>query len=405
VGLAVSFDGGLGTSRRFDVRPGDQSPVVPGTDAPRVATFYDRGVQKRLSRAEVGVPAGFFVLLAALVVVTPAGPRTAGGYALALAFAAVQAGAMVPMRRRPELSMAVGVLAGVGLEALSPGIGWLGQAAAVLAYYTRVRPPARSLSVLALLVAGTPWKLARGDWTDLLLAAAGPALGWTLGELARTRALRREDLQRRILALERQRIARELHDVLAHTVSVIVVQAGAAEDVFDTRPDLARKALASIDRAARSTLSELQMLLQAVSPQDDQATDAPQPGLDRLDELVASLQVVGLRVELERDAEAAPLPAAVDLSAYRIVQESLTNTLRHSQATRARVVVRREPGSVRLEISDDGPARPAGRVGGTGRRGIVGMRERARLLGGTLDAGPCPGGGFRIRADLPVEAA
>ncbi|HEU5354866.1 MAG TPA: histidine kinase [Actinocrinis sp.] len=348
---------------------------------------------------------GLFVVLAALIVVAPGGPRSPAGYAVALACAAIQAGAVLAMRRAPELSMAFGVLAGVGIEVLSPGIGWLGQVAAVLICYTRLRTPARSLWVLGLLLAGTPWKLVRGDWTDMLLAAAGPALGWTVGELVRTRALRRQDEQRRVLGRERQRIARELHDVLAHTVSVIVVQAGAADDVFDTRPDLAREALRSIDQAARSTLSELQMLLQTISPTQDAADATPQPGLDQLAELVASFQVTGLRVDVDRDAAVTRLPATVDLSAYRIVQESLTNTLRHSHATRARVLVRREPGSVRLEISDDGPARAVGRIGGTERRGIIGMRERARLLGGTLDAGPRSGGGFAVCADLPVEAS
>ncbi|MFI2207414.1 sensor histidine kinase [Streptomyces sp. NPDC020192] len=362
-------------------------------------------MQKCGLRFDAGAAAGFFVLLVALMVVTPTGPDSAAGYALALACAAVQAAAVAQMRRHPEFSMAAGILAGVGIELLSPDIGWLGQVAAVLVGYARVRPPTRSLWVLGLLLAGTPWKLVHGDWTNMLLAMAGPSLAWTLGELGRTRALRRQDLARRILTQERERIARELHDVLAHTVSVIVVQAGAAGDVFDTRPDLARKALVSIDRAARSTLSELRLLLQTMSPQEDPETDAPQPGLDQLDALATSLQATGLRVELERDAAALPLPAAVDLSAYRIVQESLTNTLRHSQATRVRVIVRHEPGSVRLEISDDGPARPVGRADGSGRRGIVGMRERARLLGGTLDAGPRPDGGFRVRAELPMEAA
>jgi signal transduction histidine kinase len=351
------------------------------------------------------VAAGLFVVLAALIAVTPGGPRGWAGYAAALVCAAVQASSTGAVRRRPELATAVGILAGVGLELLSPGIGWLGQAAAVLACYARVRPPARSLWVLALLIAGTPWKLVHGNETDLLLAAAGPALGWTLGELSRTRALRRRDLERRIVAQERQRISWELHDVLAHTVAVIVVQAGAAEDVFEARPDLARKALAAIDRSARSTLSELQTLLQTMNPQDDPAADALRPGLDRLADTVASLQLTGLHVDVDRDVPSERLPATVDLSAYRIVQESLTNTLRHSQATRARVVVRQRPGTLRVEIIDDGPARQVGRGGDGGRRGIVGMRERARLLGGTLDAGPVPGGGFRVCADLPLEAA
>jgi signal transduction histidine kinase len=294
--------------------------------------------------------------------------------------------------------MAVAILAGIGLEALAPTIGWLGQVAAVLACYARIRPPRRSLWVLGLLVAGTPWKLVTGDWRNMLLAVAAVALGWSLGELARTRQLRREDLRRRIVTQERARISRELHDVLAHTVSVIVVQAAAAEDVFERRPDLARSALASIGTAARSTLAELRVLLQSVSAETD---GEPQPGVAQLDDLAASLRATGLRVDLRRDTT--DLPAAVDLSAYRIVQESLTNTLRHSHATRAQVSVHAGDGSVRVEIRDDGPPRAAGRVDGSGRRGIVGMRERARLLGGTLDAGPLPDGGFRVRAELPLE--
>jgi signal transduction histidine kinase len=151
-------------------------------------------------------------------------------------------------------------------------------------------------------------------------------------------------------------------------------------------------------------LSELRVLLQTMSADLEPQPDAPQPGLAQLNALVGSLRATGLRVELDRDdLDETALPAAVDLSAYRIVQESLTNTLRHSHADRASVSVRRVSGWVRLEISDDGPARPAGRVEGTGRRGLVGMRERARLLGGTLEAGPSPDGGFRVRASLPLE--
>jgi signal transduction histidine kinase len=369
---------------------------------------YDRGVRgqmryNRMQIVDIAIAVGLSVGLISLILITPGGPESTAGYAAAMVCAVVQGGSAAWIRRYPEAAMAVAVLAGAGIEALSPNVGWLGQVAAILACYTRIRTPRRSLRVLAILIAATPWKLVHGDWRSLLLAVAGPVIGWSLGELDRTRHLRREDEARRIIGQERARIARELHDVLAHTVSVIVVQASAADDIFDTRPDLARRALGSINTAARSTLAELRVLLQTMSAEADEAPGAPQPGLGQLAALATSLQATGLRVVLDRDATEPALPAAVDLSAYRIVQESLTNTLRHSQATRAHVMVRCDPGSVTVEIRDDGPARAAARVDGSGRRGIVGMRERARLLGGTLDAGPLPDGGFRVRADLPLE--
>ena len=370
------------------------------TDVRTARAPYDGGVRQceKERVIEVSVAGGLALVLVTLVVITPGGNRTALGLAAAVVLALVQGGTVAVVRRHPEGAMAVAILAGVGLEVLAPTIGWLGQVAAVLACYARIRPPRRSLWVLGLLVAGTPWKLVGGDWRSMMLAVAAVALGWSLGELGRTRRLRREDLRRRIVTQERERISRELHDVLAHTVSVIVVQAAAAEDVFERRPDLARSALASIGTAARSTLAELRVLLQSVSAETD---GEPQPGVAQLEDLAASLRATGLRVDLRRDT--ADLPAAVDLSAYRIVQESLTNTLRHSHATRAQVSVHTGGGSVRVEIRDDGPPRAAGRVDGSGRRGIVGMRERARLLGGTLDAGPLPDGGFRVRAELPLE--
>ncbi|WP_306207953.1 sensor histidine kinase [Actinoplanes sp. RD1] len=355
----------------------------------------------RLRQIDIGVAGALFLVLTLLVIVTPEGPRGPLGFGAAIALAGVQAGSVVLMRRRPEAAMAVAVAAGAGLEVLSPGIGWLGQASAVLACYARLRPPRRSLWVLALLSGSAVLELLTGDGlTETLLAAAGPALGWTLGELARTRDLRRQEERQRILAQERTRIARELHDVLAHTISVIVVQAQAAEDVFDRRPEHARKALTTIGTAARGTLQELRVLLQTLS--DESEGTGPQPGLAQLPELAASLGTTGLRVDLR--AEPVRLPPAVDLSAYRIVQESLTNTLRHSQATRARVTVSCTGAAVSVEVSDDGPARVQGRVAGS-RHGLIGMRERARLLGGTFDAGPTATGGFLVRADLPLEAA
>jgi signal transduction histidine kinase len=178
-------------------------------------------------------------------------------------------------------------------------------------------------------------------------------------------------------------------------VSVIVVQAAAADDVFDARPDQARAALRSIETAGREALGELRQLLGAVS--------APRPGLGRLSELTAPLQEAGLEVAVHREGADGPeLPAGVDLSAYRIVQEALTNTLRHAGATRASVTIRRLAGALELDVSDDGTA-TSGPPGAGAGRGLAGMRERATMLGGTFDAGPLPDGGFRVRARLPLE--
>jgi signal transduction histidine kinase len=174
--------------------------------------------------------------------------------------------------------------------------------------------------------------------------------------------------------------------------------------VFDARPDWARESLAAIQAAAREALGELRVLLHDMRPDGADDPTGPQPGLEQLDSLVASLRAAGLRVALRREGTAPPLPGGVDLSAYRIVQESLTNTLRHGRTSRADVTVRYGIGAVNLEITDDGAGGPGAVTDGTtGKPGIVGMRERARLLGGTLDAGPLPDGGFRVRAHLPVE--
>jgi signal transduction histidine kinase len=184
------------------------------------------------------------------------------------------------------------------------------------------------------------------------------------------------------------------------------VQAAAADDVFTERPDQARATLRSIEDAGREALVELRRLLVAVQPAEDGEPAPAQPGLDRLAELAGTLRAAGLEVAVRHeDAEATgPLPAGVDLSAYRIVQEALTNTLRHAGASRAEITVRAVDGMLELDVFDDGRGAGARGSGGAGR-GIAGMRERAAMLGGTLDAGPLPGGGFRVHARLPLEAA
>jgi signal transduction histidine kinase len=221
---------------------------------------------------------------------------------------------------------------------------------------------------------------------------------WLWGETQRARELEREERARVAVADERARIARELHDVVTHNVSVMVVQAAAGNDVFDTHPDRARDALQAVEETGRRALGELRRLL------DVEAGDGtlPQPGLGRVGELVEQVRRVGLPVELTVEGTPRELPEAVDLSAYRIVQEALTNTLKHARASRATVRVRYAPLEVEVEVADDGVGAAVSDGGG---RGLVGMRERVALFGGDLRAGSQPGGGFAVRARMPVGAA
>jgi signal transduction histidine kinase len=244
------------------------------------------------------------------------------------------------------------------------------------------------------------------------------AAAWALGDNLRTRRAylaelearaerlerEQEETARRAVAEEQARIARELHDVISHNVSVMVIQAAAGGDVFATRPDRAREALGSIESTGRDALVELRRLLGVVRPASDDDVGAgfePQPGLARLPELIEHVTAAGLSVELTVAGEPRGLPAGVDLSAYRIVQEALTNTLKHAHAANARVMIRYADASLELEVIDDGSS--AG-IAGRGR-GIIGMHERTALLGGELSAGPRPSGGFGVRATMPLGGA
>ncbi|WBC17073.1 histidine kinase [Micromonospora sp. WMMA1998] len=201
---------------------------------------------------------------------------------------------------------------------------------------------------------------------------------------------------------ERLRIARELHDLVAHSIGVIAIQAGVGARVIDTQPAQARAALTTIETTSRETLAGLRRTLGALRRPDDAAASLdPTPGLSDLDRLVAAAADAGVRVTLTVDGEPGPLPAEVELAAYRIVQEALTNVVRHARVDRCRATVRHAPDGVRVEVVDDGRGGP---VGGDGH-GIVGMRERAALLGGRCVAGPRPEGGFRVAAVLPVGPA
>ncbi|MFD0817467.1 sensor histidine kinase [Micromonospora zhanjiangensis] len=357
-------------------------------------------------RIDASTAALVFVVLLVLTWFVPGGPRSAPALGVAVGLAAAQAGSLLWIRRRPEWAVLVAALAGVGLELLSPHLGWLGLVNVPLTYLARLRPPRVSLWALGLLLVPTPWKGLTAGWRDMLIAMAGLGLAWAWGELLRGRAVRRRDERLRIVADERARIARELHDVVTHNVSMIALQAGAAEDVFDIRPDRARESLVAIQAAAREALGELRVLLTDMRPDGAVDPAGPQPGLGQLDALVDTLRAAGLRVAVRQEGTASALTGGVDLTALRIVQESLTNTLRHARASRAEVTVRNAPTAVNVEITDDGAGGGSPVIDGTtGGHGIVGMRERDRLLGGTLDAGPLPDGGFRVRAHLPVEVS
>jgi signal transduction histidine kinase len=269
-----------------------------------------------------------------------------------------------------------------------------------------------------------------GSYVTWVESELGIAVSWIVAETLRSRRVRWAELNARAERLEREReaearraateerlrIARELHDVVAHSMSVIAVQSAVGGHVMDTQPEEARQALAAIESTSRSALIEMRRLL-GVLRQDGEPAGSlvPAPGLADLAPLIAQVGEAGLRAWIQVEGERGPVPPGVDLSAYRIIQEALTNVIKHAAATTACVKVSYEKGSVALEISDDGPGRKDGKreAGAGGPRsgavtspfsaghGIIGMRERVAVFGGEFAAGPRRSGGFRVFARLP----
>jgi signal transduction histidine kinase len=241
------------------------------------------------------------------------------------------------------------------------------------------------------------------DWLWFGVAAV-------VGLVVRTRSLRAEQSESRVATLEveretvlreeRARIARELHDVIAHSVSVIVVQAGAAEPLVDENPEQAREALRSIRSTASDALGEMRRLLGILRTTGDELVLSPQPSVAQLEPLLAQTRAAGLEVELQIEGKPRPLPPGLDLAAYRIVQEALTNTRKHGRASRADVALHYTPSALEIEVVDDGAAPATASV--NGGHGLVGMHERVGLYDGTLDVGAREGGGFAVRAVLPT---
>jgi signal transduction histidine kinase len=249
-------------------------------------------------------------------------------------------------------------------------------------------------------------------YVGILFATVLIALGYLTGtrrrltfELVEGRRREQEEQARSTLLEERARIARELHDVVAHHMSVIAVRAETAPFRIPGLPEAVKDDMAETSAIAREALTEMRRLLGVLRGADADSERTPQPGMDRLEGLVAAVQGAGLTVDVRVEGDQRPLPPAVELSAYRIMQEALSNALRHAPAAPAAVEVRYEPERLRLRVRNDRPPVPGPHpVAGAAGHGIVGMRERVTMLGGTLSAGPTSDGGYLVEAVLPLAA-
>jgi signal transduction histidine kinase len=368
--------------------------------------------------------------------VNGAGDQQGSSLAPALPIAVVLSTVVALRRRMPEKMLVLAVAAGLAQLVLDVPSAPEDFAMLVI-IYTVAADGARWASRFALiggLCAGTLSQLRwpateAGGLGGVLIAIFQTvpfALAWVLGDSIRTRRAYLAQLEERAarlekereaqakvaVAAERARIARELHDVVAHNVSVMVVQADGAAYVMDTAPDQARKALETISGTGRQALAEMRRLLGVLRTGEHQEGGeyVPQPDVEQLDDLIEQCRTSGLPVDFKVEGTPRPLPSGVELTAYRIVQEALTNTRKHggpNAGASVRLVYFDD--GLGLLVEDDGKGAPhelyeEGGADGQGH-GLIGMRERVGMVGGTLDAGPRPGGGFRISALLPLKAA
>ncbi len=263
------------------------------------------------------------------------------------------------------------------------------------------------LIVVFLTVPNLTWQEAISTWASLSLVwVVAVILRLYRGSIERAErraalfAADREARAREAVTEERARMARELHDSVGHALNVVVLHAGAAQRLMDKKPELVREALDSIETAGRQALGDIERMLGILRAPEEEAPRDVTPGMSQLETLCGQVREAGLPVQLIVEGEARPLPASLDLTAYRIVQESLTNTLKHAGKTRATVTIRYEERALALEVLDEGRgATPATAGGG---RGLLGMRERVATFRGELEAGPRAEGGFGVRARLPL---
>ena len=384
------------------------------TPRPRWRTV--RGVPNRLSPTLVDAAVVVAVAAAMTLTISVATEESTREPDLVAYLLGLTVAALLAARRRWPMGVLVGsvgvllVYYALDYPAFAPAVPL-----AAAAYFAAVAGHIRAAAVLlaGILLVGVAWQTL-GEHTSLASVLGVNTLADTallaavllLGEAVRNRRAWAEEVRARTerdaarrVEEERLRIAHELHDVMAHTIAALNVQAAVAADVIDDAPDQARASLDAIREGSREAMAELRAAVGLLRGGGEDSSRAPAPRLDELEGLAQMVRGAGVKLNVEVAGAVRGLPGAVDLTAYRIVQESLTNVVRHARASTANVVVRYEADAVMLRVEDDGRGGAAAAAG----HGIAGMRERAAALGGTLQAGPAPRGGFRVLARLPTQ--
>ncbi len=333
-------------------------------------------------------------------------PRLHDADPLAAVATVVAAGALAWRRTRPRASYAVFLAGTLVVTATFHYVGLL-SILMLLSIYSLTTHGRRSDAAIGL-VAGLSCFVVLGlagvpdlRTKDVLLALALLVAAWAAGEAVRSRREQQQAALHAVVTEERLRIARELHDVVAHSMALIAVQAGVGAHVIRTDPEAAEQALGTIAETSRKALDQTRSMLGMLREETQEGTRPPGQGIDDLPTLAHDLHAAGLEVHLVRSGPVAPLDAAVSLTAYRIVQESLTNVVKHSTATTATVAVTSSPRAIDIEVLDPGPPRSSGRK--AQGHGLVGLEERVRLVGGTVEH-DARGRGFRVHATLPLDA-